>query len=351
MTTRRIARGVGALVLALATWLPVAAAAQQPAAPAQQPAAAAAPQQAASAPAPDWNKPPAWNDVSTQPQYASVPGRETNVLIQGGGHEWRKLRNGPVTFYGGIILLIPLAVLVLFYLAKGPIKMHDPLTGRLIERFSSVERVAHWTMGLSFVVLALTGIVILFGKYIILPIVGHAAFASLTVLGKNLHNFVGPLFIFALVIFITLYIRDNFFKSYDGEWFGKAGGLLSGEHVPAGKFNAGEKSLFWLLVVGLCSVISVTGLILNFPNWNQGREAMQLANLIHGICAILAMAMACFHIYLGTVGMDGALAAMKTGYVDETWAREHHKIWYDEVKAGKRPEKVVSGSAQPATGD
>jgi formate dehydrogenase subunit gamma len=351
MTTTRIARGIGALVVALAAWLPLAASAQQPAAPAQQPAAAAAPQQAAPAPAPDWNQPPAWNDVSTKAQYASVPGRETNVLIQGAGHEWRKLRNGPITFYGGIILLIPLVVLVLFYLAKGPIKVHDPLTGRMIERFSSVERVAHWTMGLSFVVLALTGIVILFGKYIILPIVGHAAFASLTVLAKNLHNFVGPLFIFALVIFITLFVRENVWKSYDGQWLGKFGGMLSGEHVPSGKFNAGEKVLFWTLVVILCSVIGVTGLILNFPNWNQGREAMQIANLIHSACAILAMAMACFHIYLGTVGMQGALAAMKTGYVDETWAKEHHQYWYDEVKAGKRPEKVVAGTAQPATGD
>jgi formate dehydrogenase subunit gamma len=341
----RIAKGFGALVVALASWLPFAASAQQPAAPAPQPAAAAP------AAAPDWNKPPAWSDVSTRPQYASVPGREMNVLIQDGGHEWRKLRNGPLTFYGGILLLIPLGILVLFYLAKGPIKTHDPLTGRLIERFSSVERVAHWTMGLSFVVLALTGIVILFGKHIILPIVGHAAFAGLTVLAKNLHNFVGPLFIFALVIFITLYIRENIWKSYDGQWLGKFGGMLSGEHVPSGKFNAGEKGLFWILVVGLCTVMSVTGLILNFPNWNQGREAMQLANLIHGGAAILAMAMACFHIYLGTVGMQGALNAMKTGYVDETWAREHHEYWYNDVKAGKRPEKVVGGSAQPATGD
>jgi formate dehydrogenase subunit gamma len=346
--TIRIARGLGALVVALAAWLPVAASAQQPAAPAQPPAAAA-PQQ--SAPAPDWNKPPAWNDVSAKPGYASVPGRETNILIQDAGHEWRKLRNGPITFYGGIILVIPLAILVLFYLAKGPIKVHDPLTGRLIERFTSVERVAHWTQGIAFVVLALTGIVILFGKHIILPIVGHAAFAGLTTLSKNLHNFVGPLFIFAMVIFITLYIRENFFKSWDGAWFGKFGGLLSGEHVPSGKFNAGEKALFWVLVVGLCSVLAVTGLILNFPNWNQGREAMQLANLIHGGAAILAMAMATFHIYLGTVGMQGALDAMKTGYVDETWAKEHHQHWYDEVKAGKRPEKVVSGTAQPATGD
>lgn len=350
--TTRIARSIGALVVALAAWLPAATLAQQPAAPAAQPPAATAPAPApAAAPAPDWNKPPAWNDVSTKAQYASVPGRETNVLIQGAGHEWRKLRNGPITFFGGIILVIPLAILVLFYLAKGPIRTHDPLTGRMIERFSSVERVAHWTMGLSFVVLALTGIVILFGKHIILPIVGHAAFSSLTVLAKNLHNFVGPLFIFALVIFITLYIRDNFWKSYDGQWLGKFGGMLSGEHVPAGKFNAGEKALFWMLVVGLCSVISVTGLILNFPNWNQGREAMQLANLIHGGCAILAMAMATFHIYLGTVGMDHALDAMKTGLVDETWAREHHQYWYEEVKAGKRPEKAVSGTAQPATGD
>ena len=341
----RIAKGFGALALALASWLPVAASAQQPAAPAPQPAAAAP------AAAPDWNKPPSWNDVSTKPQYASVPGREMNVLIQDGGHEWRKLRNGPLTFYGGILLLIPVGILVLFYLAKGPIKTHDPLTGRLIERFSSVERVAHWTMGLSFVVLALTGIVILFGKHFILPIVGHAAFAGLTTLSKNLHNFVGPLFIFALVIFITLFIRENFWKSYDGQWMGKFGGMLSGEHVPSGKFNAGEKSLFWILVVGLCTVLSVTGLILNFPNWNQGREAMQLANLIHGGAAILAMAMATGHIYLGTIGMQGALDAMKTGYVDETWAKEHHEYWYNDVKAGKRPEKVTGGSAQPATGD
>jgi len=356
--TTRIARGFGALVLALAAWLPLSASAQQPAAPAAQPAAPAsqaaapAPKPAAGSTAvPGWNNPPSWNDVSTRAQYASVPGRETNVLIQGAGHEWRKLRNGPITFFGGILLLIPLAVLVVFYLAKGPIKVHDPLTGRMIERFASVERVAHWTMGLSFVVLALTGIVILFGKHIILPIVGHAAFAALTTFSKTLHNFVGPLFIFALVIFVTLFIRENVWKSYDGQWLGKFGGLLSGEHVPSGKFNAGEKVLFWLLVVGLCSVLSVTGLILNFPNWNQGREAMQLANLIHSGAAILAMAMACFHIYLGTVGMQGALDAMKTGYVDETWAREHHQYWYDEVKAGKRPEKVVAGSAQPATGD
>lgn len=340
--TIRFAKGLGALALVLAAGLPFAATAQQQAAPIQQPAPASAA---------DWNKPPAWGDVSTKEQFASVPGRETNVLIQGAGHEWRKIRNGPVIFYGGIVLLIPFALVILFHLVKGPIKTKDPMTGRLIERFSSVERVAHWTMGISFVAMAITGIVMLFGKNLLLPIVGHAAFSSLTVLGKNVHNFLGPLFIFSVVIFITLYIRENLWKAFDGAWLGKFGGMFSGEHVPSGKFNAGEKGQFWVMVVLLCSVISVTGLILNFPNWNQSREAMQLANIIHSVCAIAAMAMAVLHIYMGTIGTQGAYTAMKTGFVDEAWAKEHHEYWHDEVKAGKRPEKVVAGAAQPATGD
>jgi formate dehydrogenase subunit gamma len=254
---------IGALVLGACLAMPLVATAQQSAPPAEKaapaaaaPAPAPAPAQAAPAPVPapgstatpGWNVPPQWDKVDRSPAYASVPGRETNVLIQGAGHEWRKLRNGPVTFYGGILLLLPLIALLGFYLWKGPIKVHDPLTGRQIERFSNIERTAHWTMGISFVVLAITGIVILFGKHIILPWLGHAGFAWITIVAKNLHNFVGPLFIFALVVFILLFIRDNLPKAYDLAWFPKFGGMLSGEHVPSGKFNAGEKSLFWALV-------------------------------------------------------------------------------------------------------
>jgi formate dehydrogenase subunit gamma len=348
--TIRIARSLGALALALAAGLPVAAYAQQPAAPAQQSTPAAA-QQPVPAAAPDWNKPPAWNDVSTVEQYASVPGRETNVLIQGGGHEWRKLRNGPITQYGGIILLIPFAILVLFYLVKGPIKMDEPATGRLIERFTSVERVAHWTMAITFVVLALSGILMLFGKHLVLPIIGHEAFSTITEITKILHNFAGPLFILAMTVFQLLFIREHLFTASDAAWLANFGGLFSGKYSPAGKFNAGQKALFWLLTVGLCMVIAITGVILDFPNWNQGREVMQIANLIHGGFAILAMETVCFHIYLGTVGMEGAFKAMKTGYVDEAWAHEHHSLWYEEVKAGKRAERIVAGGTQPATGD
>ena len=359
---RSHARRIRALILGTALLLPLGAFAQQPPAggkaPEAAPEAAPAPAQATPAPtpapgstaAPGWNNPPQWESVDRKAGYASVPGRETNVLIQGGGHEWRKLRNGPVTFYGGIILLIPFGVLLFYYLWKGQIKLHGQPTGRLIERFNGVERVTHWTMAISFVILALTGILILFGKHIVLPWLGYAAFSWITIVSKNLHNFVGPLFIFALVVFILLFVKDNIPKAYDTQWLAKFGGMLSGEHVPSGRFNAGEKVLFWSLVMVLCVVIAITGLILNFPNWNQGREAMQLANLIHGGLAILAIAMSCFHIYLGTVGMQGSYNAMRTGLVDETWAKEHHEYWYNEVKENKRPEKFVAGTA-PATGD
>lgn len=364
------ARRIGALVLGAALFLPLGVQAQQPPAAAQKaPAAAPAPAQATPAPAqaapaptpapgstavPGWNvPPPQWENVDRRGQYASVPGRETNVLIQAAGHEWRKFRNGPLTQLGGWLLVGVLAAFVLFYLVRGQIKMHGPATGRLIERFNSVERVAHWTMGISFVVLALSGIVILFGKHVILPWLGYSGFAWLTVVAKNLHNFVGPLFIFSLVVFILIYAKDNLWASYDAKWLGNLGGVLSksGAEVASGRFNAGEKLWFWGGVVVLGVVVSVTGLILDFPNWNQGREAMQQSNVIHAIAAVLFMAGSILHIYLGTVGMEGTYKAMREGFVDEAWAKQHHEYWYEEVKAGKRPEKMSAGAAQPATGD
>ena len=360
---------LGALMVGALLALPLAASAQQPAAPAKPgeaapasaaaPAPAPAPVQAAPVPAPGstavpgWNNPPQWEKVERTPQYASVPGRETNVLIQGQGHEWRKLRNGPVTQYGGWLLAIALGVLVLFYFIRGRIRLHGQPTGRMIERFNGIERVAHWTMAISFVVLAITGIVILWGKHIVLPWLGHSGFAWITIVSKNLHNFVGPLFIFSIVVFVLLYIKDNLPRAGDLAWLMKMGGLLSksGEHPPSGRFNGGEKLWFWGGVVLLGAVVSVTGLILDFPNWNQGREAMQQANVVHAVAAILFIAGSFLHIYLGTLGMEGAYKAMREGYVDETWAKEHHALWYEEVKQGKRPEKISGATAQPATGD
>jgi formate dehydrogenase subunit gamma len=303
---------------------------------------------------PGWNNPPeSWDAGSERPQYASIPGRETNRLIQSSGREWRAFRNGPLTRYGGWLFAFAFVVLLAFFLYRGPIKVHGAPTGRLIERFNAVERTTHWVMAISFVLLALSGIVILWGKHIVLPWLGYNGFSWLTILSKNLHNFVGPLFIFSIIVMALLFLKDNLPRSYDIAWMKRLGGMFdkSGEEVPSGRFNAGEKVVFWAGVLGLGAAVSITGLILDFPNWNQGRELMQQANVIHAIAAIFFIAMIMGHAYLGSLGMAGAYRAMRDGYVDEQWAKEHHSIWYDEVKQGQRHEKIVGARAQPAPGD
>jgi formate dehydrogenase subunit gamma len=367
--TRIHARGLGAVILGAALALPLAALAQTSAQPAASPAppTTAAPQQEqkpvapqvapvpqkGSTAVPGWNNPPSWGAASERPQYASVPGVDTNRLIQGAGREWREFRNGPVTRYGGWLFAFAFVVLLAFFLLRGPIKVHGQPTGRLIERFNAVERTTHWVMAISFVLLALTGIVILWGKHIILPWLGHSGFAAFTVFFKTLHNFVGPLFIFSIIVMFLLFLKDNLPRSHDIDWLKSFGGMFSkgGGEVPSGRFNAGEKVVFWAGLLVLGAAVSITGLILDFPNWNQGRELMQQANVIHAIAAIVFIAMIMGHAYLGTIGMEGAYRAMRTGYVDETWAHEHHALWYEEVKQGRRPEKVVTAGAQPVAGD
>jgi formate dehydrogenase subunit gamma len=363
------ARRLGALLVGFALALPLAALAQgtgaSPKPPETAPVKSAPdkpqpPQAAAPAPVPakgstavpGWNNPPdSWDAGSERPAYASIPGRETNRLIQGAGREWRAFRNGPMTRYAGWLIAGVFAAIMLFYMIKGAMKVHGQPTGRLIERFTPVERTAHWVMAISFVILALSGVVILWGKHIILPWLGYTGNSWLTILSKNLHNFIGPLFIFSLVVIFLLWVKDNLLKPVDFKWLSKAGGMLGGPEMPSGRFNGGEKLWFWLGVVILGATVSVTGLILDFPNWNQGREVMQQANVIHGIAAILFICGAMGHTYLGTIGMQGAYRAMRDGYVDEQWAKEHHVLWYEEVKAGKRPERILPAGAQPAAGD
>ena len=215
----------------------------------------------------------------------------------------------------------------------------------MIERFTLVERAVHWSVAITFTTLAVTGLIITFGKAVLLPLIGYTLFSWLAILAKNLHNFVGPVLVVLLPVMIVLFFRENIFRSHDFGWLAKVGGMFSGQHVPAGKANAGQKILFWVMVVAAGLTLVVTGLILDFPNFNQTRSTMQVANVIHMIAGLVACILLAGHIYLGTIGMKGALDAMKTGYVDETWAKEHHEYWYDEVKAHAAK---VDGRVPPA---
>ena len=298
------------------------------------------------------NNAPTWREArSGKAGVTTVIGRETGVLVQSEGQTWRELRNGPIVHYGGWLVVAVLIALGVFYKLRGPIGLHSPPTGRLIERFSSFERIAHWTMAISFCILALSGLTILFGKYVLLPVIGYTLFSWLAEIGKSLHNFVGPIFLFSIVVFVLKFIRDNIPRAYDLVWLAKGGGVLSDEVVPSGRFNAGEKIWFWGGVIGLGSVSCASGLVLDFPNFDQTRSLMMLANVVHVIAGLWFIMWASTHIYLGTVGTTGAYEAMRNGYVDETWAREHAQYWYEDVKAGRRPLPSGEPAAEAARVD
>ncbi len=312
------------------------------------------------------NNAPMWRQVGAGVTgYSSLPkseAPEAGNLIQpfvqypgsrltNAGEAWRQVRNRIIIPYGGALLLMVLAAIALFYWRVGAIKLHGKPSGRLVERFTPFERVAHWTNATAFVVMAVSGVVMAFGKFFLLPVIGSTLFGWLTYVLKNAHNFVGPVFTVSLLIVIATFVRDNVPARGDLNWLLKGGGMLGGEEVKSGRFNGGEKLVFWGGVFVLGLIVVASGLVMDrlLPGLVYERSTMQMAHMVHAVSNILMLVMFIGHIYLGTVGTEGAYQGMKTGYVDETWAREHHALWLDDIQSGKLPAQrsptPVSGQA------
>ena len=287
------------------------------------------------------NNKPVWDEVrSGGPQITTVRGRETNVLIQPEGQTWRALRV-PILFWGGLLFALTVAGLAVFYLWRGEMRAPKRPGDRVIERFSPMDRYAHWTVAIVWVTLAITGLILSLGKSVLLPLIGYTLFSWLAILAKTLHNFVGPILIIGVPWLFIRFIRDNGVGTDDVRWFANIMGYFKGHEYPSRRFNAGEKVVFWLVLVVASTTLIVTGLILLFPNFDQTRSTMQVTNVLHMVAAYLSIALALVHIYLGTIGMEGAYRAMRDGYVDASWAEHHHALWYKEVAEGKSDQKFV----------
>jgi formate dehydrogenase subunit gamma len=286
------------------------------------------------------NNAPFYREVrSGKAEYttASTPGREAGVLVQSMGDTWRRIRNGPVMFYGGWLFVLAVAAILGLYAWKGPVKLSEPLSGRQMRRFTAFEMTVHWSTAISFCVLGISGLVMFFGKNVLLPVIGYTLFAWLTYLGKNLHNFIAPLFIVSAAAMVLIWARDNLWRGYDWMWLRRAWAFfLRSEHIPSGRFNAGEKIWFWVGVLLLSIVMAWSGLVLLFPNFDQTRATMQVAWIWHVSAAMFYIAASLGHIYMGTIGVEHTYGNMRHGWTDETWAKEHHSIWYEDVKSGRR---------------
>ncbi len=313
------------------------------------------------------NNAPMWRGVAAGVEgFTSLPrsqAPEAGVLIQPpvqypgsrmttAGEAWRQVRNNWIIPYGGALLLIALGALAIFYFARGPLGHAEADGGgRRIERFTPFERSAHWANAIAFVILAVSGIVMAFGKFFLLPVLGLSLFGWLTYALKTMHNFAGPVFAVSLVVVFFTFLRDEWPQRGDLKWMLKAGGVFSksGEEPPSHRFNAGEKVVFWLGVLFLGVFVVSSGLVMDklIPNLVYERGTMQIAHMVHAVSSVLMMCLMALHIYLGTIGMRGAYAAMRTGYVDEAWAREHHAYWHDDIQAGKisahRSRQLVGG--------
>jgi formate dehydrogenase subunit gamma len=255
-----------------------------------------------------------------------IPDNKASVLIQPAGRTWDYFHEVLLHRGGAIVILGTIVFLGLAYLIIGRIRIAAGRSGRTILRFKAFERLSHWLTAVSFVVLGLTGLNITFGKILLLPLVGPDTFSDISQAAKYVHNFTSFSFVVGLVLITLIFFRDNLFEKVDLEWLRQGGGFIKGKHAPAGRFNLGEKLVYWLSVAAGVAV-SISGFLLLFPFYGTEIAEMQLAQVVHAVVALLFIALILAHIYIGTLGMEGAFEAMGTGEVDLNWAREHHDRW------------------------
>jgi formate dehydrogenase subunit gamma len=261
-----------------------------------------------------------------------IPDQRASVLIQPAGRVWDHFHEVILHWFGTIVILGMIVVLALGYFLFGRLRISAGRSGRKIRRFSPFERFSHWLTAGSFVLLALTGLNITFGKILILPLIGADAFATFSQFAKYTHNFVSFVFVIGLVLVVAMWLKDNIPRRVDIDWIRQGGGFIKSKHAPAGRFNAGEKAVFWLaLAAGIA--VAVSGYMLLFPFYLTNIFGMQLAQVAHALVAVLFVALIIAHIYIGTLGMEGAFEAMGTGEVDFNWAKEHHDLWLQDKLA------------------
>ncbi|WP_291844621.1 formate dehydrogenase subunit gamma [Bradyrhizobium sp.] len=278
----------------------------------------------------------------------SIPDGMAASLIQPAGREWRDFQRSTLPIIGGVSILGMLALLAIFLMVRGRIRVEHGFSGKTLLRFASFERFTHWLTATCFIILALSGLNISFGRMLIMPMLGAEAFASMSAYAKLAHNYLAFPFMLGLVIMFLIWIKDNIPGRIDLEWIRQGGGLLSsGKHPPAKRFNAGQKGIFWIVIIGGV-LMSVSGWYLLFPYMLPDVTGLLFWTVIHAVIAMLFIAAMLAHIYIGSIGMEGAFDAMGTGEVDLNWAKEHHALWVAEEQAKANASANRSARAVPA---
>lgn len=278
----------------------------------------------------------------------TIPDTKSYVIEQPMGRQWRMFHEIWLHWIGAVVILGMIALLALFYFIRGAIRIEGGRSGRTIMRFNGFERFTHWTIAVSFVILALTGLNITFGKDMLLPLIGPTAFSQWSITAKYAHDFSSFPFVIGVVVLFLLWVKDNFLTAVDVEWLKEGGGMVGHKHPPAWKFNAGQKLLFWLVVLATIGV-AASGFFLLFPFYLTDIFGMQIAQMVHALIAVAFVALIIAHIYIGSLGMEGGFDAMGHGDVDLNWAKQHHALWVEqELGQGRTAAPPAGARTTPA---
>jgi formate dehydrogenase subunit gamma len=279
----------------------------------------------------------------------TIPDTKSYVIEQPMGREWRRFHEVWLHWIGAIAVLGMLVLLTIFYLVRGKVRIESGRSGINIVRFSAFERFVHWMTATCFVILALSGLNITFGKDILLPLMRPSAFSAWSLAAKYAHNFISFPFVLGVILIFFMWLGGNIPNKVDVTWFKRGGGMVGRDQPPAYRFNGGQKGVYWIVVLG-GTAVAVSGYVLMFPFYGTTIADMQLAQVVHGVVAVLFIAAMLAHIYIGTIGMEGAFEAMGKGTVDLKWAEEHHSLWLQEENARIGPGELQQQPSATAAG-
>ncbi len=280
----------------------------------------------------------------------TLPDAKSSVIEQPAGRDWRQFHDVTLRWIGGISIVGVLGLLIVFYLTRGMVRIEGGRSGRLIVRFNALERAVHWMTATCFVVLAVSGLNITFGRELLLPYMSPEAFTGWSQTLKYAHNYLSFPFTIGVVVIFLMWLGGNIPNEVDREWLKRGGGIVGKDHPPAYRFNAGQKLIYWIVVLG-GGAVAVSGYLLMFPFYGTGIAGMQLAEIVHGVVSVLFVAAMLGHIYIGTIGMEGAFEAMGEGTVDLNWAKQHHSLWLQEemARTGSNKSQSQPGPRPAAT--
>lgn len=275
--------------------------------------------------------------------FVHIPDQKEGVLVQPQGRTFRDFRTRWQPWIDAVLIVVAVAAMAALYFFAGPMRYTPDRQRRTIQRFTALERFVHWATAVSFIWLSLTGLNLVFGRWLLQPLIGDDSFPALSSLAKLSHNSVGLAFVLGLAAMTVQWVRPNLPSRLDWQWIKAAGGMFGGPHPPARKFNAGQKMIYWIAVFG-GGAISLTGIALLTPFYVLDIGGMQVMQVVHSLVAALMIAVVIGHIYLGSVGVPGSLQAMTTGRVDVGWAHEHHGLWAAE----EEPKQGISTAPGPS---